>query len=385
MALNLEKNNGTRLSYLDNLRSFAIILVICLHAAVTYSGMGNWYYTENPQISVSPLIYLVFGIFQSFTQAWFMGVLFFISAYFASKSLVKKSTSKFIKERLFRLGIPLLFYIVIVSPFIYFIILPSESLSWEYITTSYTKYFSDIKNIRSSGPLWFAQALIVFSCIYAALRHFIPAKEKSRNTIFTTKGFVGIIFLIAIIAFLIRLIFPIGTAISNLQFSYFSSYIILFILGIIAGEKNLFEDISQTKNIKMILFGLIIGIPIWFVVMIFSNVFEGGTIFNGGMNWQSAAYALWEAIIAVSFSFGFIAFFRKNINKGNKLTRILAENSFGVYIFHAPLLVMITISLKWWIINPLIKWLTVIPLTTIVSFIFVMMIRKIKPIKNILK
>jgi hypothetical protein len=135
----------------------------------------------------------------------------------------------------------------------------------------------------------------------------------------------------------------------------------------------------------MILFGLIIGIPIWFVVIIFSNVFEGGTIFNGGMNWQSAAYALWEAIIAVSFSFGFIAFFRKNMNTGNKFTRIFAENSFGVYVFHAPLLVIITISLKWWIINPLIKWLTVIPLTTIVCFIFVIIIRKIKPIKNILK
>jgi hypothetical protein len=66
MVENGKKQEITRLTYLDNLRSFIIFLVICLHSAVTYSGMGSWYYIEKPQLKINPLVYLVFGIFQSF-------------------------------------------------------------------------------------------------------------------------------------------------------------------------------------------------------------------------------------------------------------------------------------------------------------------------------
>ena len=386
MVENGKKQEITRLTYLDNLRSFIIFLVICLHSAVTYSGMGSWYYIEKPQLKINPLVYLVFGIFQSFTQAWFMGALFFISAIFVAKSLDKKGIAGFIKERLFRLGIPLLFYIFIVSPFIYFIILPSETISWEYIKKSYIGYFTDISNLRSSGPLWFAGALLVFSIVYAVARHFIPAKDREKNTIFKIKNILGIILLIAGIAFIIRIWFPAGkTVIFNFQLGYFSSYIILFILGAIIGEKNLIDEVSERKNFKWLPAGLGIGLPIWFIVMIFSNVFEGGTDFNGGLNWKCGAYAVWESLTAVSFSFGFISVFKKYLNKTNKISKVLSENSFGVYVFHAPLLVIITVLFKGWITNPLIKWVIVIFITSITCLTFVIIIRMVKPIKKILK
>lgn len=385
MVQDSKKQEITRLTYLDNLRSFVIFLVICLHTAVTYSGMGSWYYIEKSQLKVNPLVYLVFGIFQSFTQAWFMGVLFFISAVFVAKSLDKKGMARFIKERFFRLGIPLLFYIFVVSPFIYFVVLSSETVSWEYIKTSYIGYFSDISNLRSSGPLWFVGALLIFSTIYAVIRYFIPVKEKAKNNIFETINLLKIILLIAGIAFIIRIWFPIGTAIFNFQLGYFSSYIVLFILGIIVGERNLINEVSEKKNIKLLLTGLCIGLPIWFIVMIFSNVFEGGTAFNGGLNWKSGAYAVWESLTAISFSFGFISFFKKYLNNANKISRILSENSFGVYVFHAPILVITTVLFKGWTANPLIKWIIAIFITSIVCLTFVTIIRMIKPIKKILR
>jgi peptidoglycan/LPS O-acetylase OafA/YrhL len=385
MTENGKKQESTRLVYLDNLRSFAIFLVICLHTAVTYSGMGSWYYIEKPQLKVNPLVYLVFGVFQSFTQAWFMGALFFISAVFVVKSLEKKGIAGFIKERFFRLGIPLLFYIFVVSPFIYFIALAQEAISWEYVKTSYMGYFTDISNLRSSGPLWFVGALLIFSAIYAVVRYFIPAKERDKNDFLKTRNLFGIILLIAVIAFIIRIWFPIGKAIFNFQLGYFSSYIVLFILGIMVGERKLIDEVSENKNIKLLPAGLGIGLPIWFIVMIFSNVFNGGTDFNGGLNWKSAAYAVWESLTAVSFSFGFISFFKKHLNKANKISKVLSENSFGIYVFHAPILVIITVLFREWITNPLIKWIIVVFITSIVCLIFVIIIRMVKPIKKILR
>jgi hypothetical protein len=306
--------------------------------------MGSWYYIEKPQLKVNPLVYLVFGIFQSFTQAWFMGALFFISAFFAVKSLNKKGMTVFIKERLFRLGIPLLFYIFVISPFIYFIALPKEAISWEYIKISYIGYFSDISNLRSSGPLWFVGALLIFSVFYAVSRYFVPVKERNKNNFLKTKNLIGIIMLIVGIAFIIRIWFPIGRAVFNFQLGYFSSYIVLFIIGTMVGERNLIDEVSEKKNIKWLSAGLGIGLPIWLIVMIFSNVFEGGTDFNGGFNWKSGAYAVWETLTAVSFSFGFISFFKKHLNKTNKISKVLSENSFGIYVFHAPILVIITVG-----------------------------------------
>ena len=41
-----------RLAYVDNLRWLMVVLVISMHAADTYSPLGNWYYVERPPIGV---------------------------------------------------------------------------------------------------------------------------------------------------------------------------------------------------------------------------------------------------------------------------------------------------------------------------------------------
>lgn len=57
--------NPTRLHFLDNIRWLMIVLVVLVHAAVTYSNLGDWYYRE--PATLDPLTYLFFGIFLSFT------------------------------------------------------------------------------------------------------------------------------------------------------------------------------------------------------------------------------------------------------------------------------------------------------------------------------
>jgi glucan biosynthesis protein C len=70
----------SRLFFIGNIRWLMIILVVMVHAAVTYSSMGSWYYTEPAKLDIFSLAF--FGIFQSFTQAYSMGLLFLIAGYF---------------------------------------------------------------------------------------------------------------------------------------------------------------------------------------------------------------------------------------------------------------------------------------------------------------
>jgi peptidoglycan/LPS O-acetylase OafA/YrhL len=197
----------TRFAYLDNVRSIVIFLVIAMHSAVTYSGMGGWYYKEGSPENLSTLEMIFFGFFQSSLQAWFMGILFFISAFLATRALAKRGTLSFIKERLFRLGVPLLIYV----------------------------------------------------------------------------------------------------------------------------------------------------------------------------------YALWESFIAISFSIGIIAFFKKRVNVDNKFTRLIRDNAFGIYCFHSPILVSVSLVFKHLSLSPALKFAIVTILASISCLVFSFLVRKIKPIGALYK
>jgi surface polysaccharide O-acyltransferase-like enzyme len=370
-----------RLAYLDNVRSLVIILVVAMHSAVTYSGLGGWYYIEGSTRKLSVLGLVFFGLMQSFLQAWTMGMLFFISAYFTTKALAKRGPFKFIKERLFRLGLPLLLYIFIIYPIIRFIIIGYSS-SVNSFFKKYIMFLTSFSWAGETGPLWFVQVLLVLCMIYAILKKCFSNVIKIEDI--TAKNVIFTILITTIIAFLVRLVFPVGTSFYNLQFSFFTSYIVMFIAGIIIGENNLLDKITDEKNIKWLKISLFIGIPLWFIIML-----PGGALksqrYAGGFYWQSFAFALWESLTAIGFSLGLIALFKKKMNVDNKFAGIMRDNAFGIYFFHAPILISISLRLRYWIINPVLKFAVVTLITSLICLFFSFLIRKIKPIGVLFK
>lgn len=73
--------------------------------------------------------------------------------------------------------------------------------------------------------------------------------------------------------------------------------------------------------------------------MFFGGVLHGNQDFNGGLSWQAAAYAVWESFEAVAMAIGLIALFREKHNYQSKLVKVLSDNSFAVYVFHAPIII----------------------------------------------
>lgn len=185
-------------------------------------------------------------------------------------------------------------------------------------------------------------------------------------------------------AFCIRLFMPIGTSVANLQLCYFASYIALFLLGLHAGEKGWLEIYPEKAGLRWFTIVLAAGLPLWAVIM--SEAARGKMLINGGLNWQSLAYAFWESFVAIGFSVGLIAFFRKFFNSENGFTRLLAANSFGIYMFHAPILISISLLLKDWAAPLLLKHATVAPLafaaTLALSFLI---LRRIPGLRAVLR
>jgi glucan biosynthesis protein C len=368
-----EKN---RLAYFDNLRALMVIFVLMVHTAVTYSGIGQWYYVENKTLDMGSG--LIFGSFQSFNQAYFMSVLFMIAGYFIPDSLEKKGPAKFIKDRLFRLGIPLLIYILIIHSITVKIANPNIDITAYYINGIKTFGF-----VGWTGPLWFALTLLIFTLFYTATR--VAFKNPISFTPFTINS-INIALLVIIItipAFLIRLVMPIGTEIINLQLGDFSAYIFMFVFGIIVKRLGLFERISYQAGKKWLALSFLLGYPVWLLIAVFGGPIRGEFLIFGGLSWQAFAYALWESFTCVTVSIGLIGIFRNRFNRQSKLQKLLSDNAFGAYVFHAPILVIISVSLKSLNLYPLVKFAMVSLIAISAVFIFTSVMRKIPIMRKI--
>jgi glucan biosynthesis protein C len=374
----IKPESGKRLLFIDNLRWLMIVFVVIMHLNVTYSSFGSWYYIEKRSLDLFST--LLFAIYGSFTQAYFMGFLFLIAGYFVPGAYDKKGPGKFMADRLFRLGIPTLFYMLIIEPLNALIRGSFDHAVPTDLLKQYWNYISSFQFIGSSGPLWFALALLIFSVIYGLIRAFIPkTKLLQRNEPFqlTHTYVIVVILLISLGAFLLRWVQPIGTSFYNMQLCYFSAYIVLFILGIWAYRHDLFLNIPYRFGMTWFKIALWGGIPLWMVMIVAGGAMNGMTRFNGGLYWQSIAYALWESFFCVGVCLGLLVLFREKYNHQGKISKFLSNNAFGVYVFHAPILIALTLTARGIFIYPLLKMLLMTIIIVPVCFGFSGLIRTI--------
>jgi hypothetical protein len=315
-----------------------------------------------------------------------MGALFFTAAFFAVPSLAKRGPGAFIRERIFRLGVPLLLYMFIIAPFIYFAL-----LKYDYarggILENYLLYLGSFEWLGSTGPLWFSETLLFFCAAYALFRRIRPRATAAAETAKppSAKALACIILGTGLGAFAIRLIFPIGTDVLNLQFSFFASYIVLFILGIMTGERGWMESLAGEKNIRWFILVPCAGIPVWAVIMLTGGALRGNMLIYGGPHWQSIAYSLWEAFTAIGFSIGLMAFLKKYADTENGFTRFFAANGFGAYILHAPILISLSLLVQPWKAAPLLKFSLVGAAALALSLGCSALLRLIPPVRAVLR
>ena len=370
--------NMNRELYIDNLRLLVIILVVLQHIAVTYSGFGGWYYIEPGEIGIVQTI--IFGFHQAFTQGYFMGLLFLIAGYFTPHSYDKKGAALFIKDRLLRLGVPVLIYVIAIGPFLNFVILGRRFDEYGFtvggdgsLLASYAEYLRGLYFIGGTGPLWFALALLIFSILYAVLRKCVAQKTLTSNRSFPKfPSIPALILLISVCAFLIRLVQPIGTAIFNMQLGYFSQYVILFIVGIYCKRSGWLEKLDYKTGRAWLIWGISLGFVLFAVIMISGGALDDRLyLFDGGLTWQSAAYAVWESFVAVAMVIGLIALFKEKFNKQSKSIERLSRNAFSVFVFHSVIIVSLSLLFAPVNLIPIVKFVMVaiigIPLCFLVT------------------
>ncbi len=344
---------NARLHYLDNLRTFAVMLVLLHHTAITYGASGSWYYSEVSGVSLTAVI---LTLFCAVNQAFFMGLLFFISGYFTAPSYDRKGTLRFLRDKLVRLGIPLLFYAFVLGPAMSYF---PHHRDWTVFLEYYRTRILTLKNI-GFGPLWFVEALLIFNFAYVIWKAVSRSGADARHKAFpSSRSILAAAVLTGIGAFCLRLVWPCGVNVLQMQLGYFSSYVVLFALGIAAFRYGWLEEIPArtSRTWSLLALASILLLP---VILVLGGALSGNVEpFMGGMHWQAAAYSLWEPFAAFGIILFLLTRFRSYLNRAGVLLRALSESSYTAYIIHPPVIVGVSLLAREASAPPMLKFMAV--------------------------
>jgi surface polysaccharide O-acyltransferase-like enzyme len=367
-----------RLFYLDNLRVYLAILVILHHAAMAYSRAGDWAIVDPAIDDVSPIFLTLFTVIN---QSYFMSAFFLLAGYFTPRSFDKKGRASFIKDRLIRLGIPLLLFTTIILNI-------NEYL---YVTYYLGESFSPIWTF-SPGHLWFLQALLIFTVIYVIYRAFADRIASQKEFRYYEVRFppntalVLSIIALTVLTFAVRLRFPVGSYVAGLQPAHSVHYILGFCTGIMAQRGDWFNRLRKRQARQWGIISLVV-IPLGPVLMIVGGLLENEeniVQFLGGMHWQAFGYTLWETILLVGITVFLLYFFRDRFNKAGPLLRSMARNVYTVYIIHLTVLWGMNIVFLSVHIPTILKFFIVSFITITLSFYLSSLIRKAPYAKRVL-
>src|SRR3989440_949272 len=159
---------------LNNLRGFAIVMVVAFHSFIAYLGsqpasqlpfdLPPYGWRANPIVDSAR--WFGFDLFCAFQYVYLMHLMFFLSGLFVWPSLSRKGGRRFLYDRFVRLGIPFAVGLYLLMPLAYYPVYritavdPSWSAFWSHWIAL---------PFWPSGPMWFLWLLLLFNIAAAAL------------------------------------------------------------------------------------------------------------------------------------------------------------------------------------------------------------------------
>ena len=352
---------------------------------VIYGGTGGWYYIEAPPTDLSSVIFFttlssIGGLF----QASLMGLFFLMGGYFTPKSYDRKGVSSFWKERLLRLGIPLILYIMVINPILIYIpyalglsnfgSFPTPQGSFlEYYLSQFQSLEVFIGFLTRTGPMWFLYVLLIFTAVYTLWRQITKIDSVQRHIpteLSIPKYFYLLLVAISFgfLTFLLRLISPIDTFPFGMPFGFFVLYLMMFSVGIIAFRYDWIGKMRK-YHVKVWAVTILATFIILNLYVVFFVGFDSDlSIFLGGPNLSALAFAMAENVISMGMIFVLLKIFYAKFNDQGKLLQNLSSSAFYMYLIHPIVLVPVSLGFAYVPLFPVIKLVIVFPLTVIICY-----------------
>jgi glucans biosynthesis protein C len=333
--------NSNRLVYLDNLRSFALLLGLVFHSAIVYAESIGYAIKSEDRSEI--LEHFCF-----FVHSFRMPLFFFLSGFFSEMVWAIKGWRIYIHSRATRLFIPLVVGLVLFSPVQYYIMELSlgRELNWiEYLI----HYFQS--GTAGLSHLWFLYYLVMF-CVLLMI---LPGKESffRFNNLSTSYYLFFFISITLGFSLLAHSFFPKGFKFYKVDPYLFIYYFSYFFCGIFAfSNQAIFRDNQVGLRIKVALF-----LTAFFLLAFFENSEKTDPLWTGYF-WGGGITRLFHlflsSLTAWSFIYFFIEFFKRFFREENSFTIYLRDGSLPIYLIHHPIslilgFILIPLDLDVWI------------------------------------
>jgi glucans biosynthesis protein C len=331
---------GGRLAYLDNLKVLLVVGVIAVHSAITYGVDGSWYLEDYD--SMSDVSVGVLTVFVAVGFLFGLGAFFLIAGRLSGPSLDRKGPARFVGDRLVRLGIPVLFYVLLIAPAMEYVKARDEGAD-----EGFTSFAWDQLSDPAPGPTWFLEALLVFSVAYALVRALWPVRGPVSREPLGGRLVAAVGVAIAVLSFATHLVLPYGEEHFHIQFALFPQYAILFGLGCAAGRRGWLETLTPELRRRCGVVGLvgILALPVLLLAGGFAESDAKQDLYAGGWHWQAAGTSLVEAALAATLPLYLIGWFREHWTRQGPLLRRMATAAYGAFIIHPPVVVGLALAL----------------------------------------
>jgi len=321
------------------------------------------------------------GIF----QASLLGLFFLMGSYFTPRSYDRKGVSAFWKERLIRLGIPVLLYVVLINPIVSYLLAAGGILPYssnpkmqgsfiEYYLSNFQSPENFVGFLTNFSITWFLVLLLIFSVVYTIWRQItkidsiqqrIPKELPIPKFIYLLLLAIGLGFL----AFLVRIPFPLTEVPLGLPFAYMIQYFMMFSVGIIAYRYGWFEKMTK-YHVKVWTITIFVIVMLFFTYFfVFVGVDSDFSVFLGGLHLNALIFALVDNIACMGMIFVLIKIFYAKFNKQGKILQNLADSSFHMYLIHPFVVIPLSLGIAFISISPLIKLFIVLPLSVLICYL----------------
>lgn len=387
-------NADSRNYWIDNLRGVITLLVVAHHAGLAYTTFA--YFDASRYISsTNPVVdskrWLGVDIFVNFNDIFFMPLMFLISGLFVFGALKKKGTTRFLLDRIRRLGIPFLIGVTLIIPLAY---IPSFHLAHHNFNLG--AFIADYLGNEQwpVGPPWFIWLLLAFSCLSTLLQLNIYERIGVAATALATRpAYLLICWFLVVSLSLIPMSLWLGqytwTGIGPFDFQLNRAffYFIFFLSGTVMGtfdwEARLFTGSRLLK--KSWLF--------WTAMSLLSFALTEWLTFKGLMVLSGIGLSslfsnfLSELVFVTTCIFTCLALlnlFKSSINHTGLFWRSLSANAYGIYLIHYVFVSWLQFALLNADLTVLFKVITVFLISAPVSWWLVSQARKIKLVAAII-
>ncbi len=359
---------ANRIFYLDALRIVLTILVIVHHVGQAYGPTGGYWPVQEQTRAA------VLGPFFTVNRSFFMSLFFMISGYLMVGAYQRHGFAAFVRGRFIRLGIPVLFFALLMIPARIFVF-------GEHIT-SWDGYFN-------AGHLWYLEHVLLFSVVYALWRWIRERSRKARSNpaeeprrrvpgLVVT---VAALLAVAVLCGLVRIWSPIDRWMNllgffNVAFADVPRDLAFFIFGAMAFRRGWFESYPTRRGMGWLAVGLAAA-AFWYA---WALIPHGGL----GEAGSAAMYLVWEEVLCFGLCIGLLVLFRQVVTAQGPFGKLLAANQYSAYFWHVVLIVGIQMAFAALPLGPFVKFAAVSLLGVPVVFLWSMLLRKVRIVRAVL-